>query len=269
MTQRLLLALAATLLMACPEPVAPTFDASGVGPAIYDVEYTGVLALTGYDGPAAYRINGGTLPQGLELDAAGRITGLPGWVETQTVEVLVSGLDGADDLIGEVTVEVTTEGLDAQLGYEHDQLNNMLMVGDKMTNIWLRVDGTGEEGMGEWTMNPGVYLPGEDGVHSAGRGDDVRIGDLDFRALDWTFSNWRATRKDNTAPGYPSVHLPEGEPPSFTGRGVFSAHADTGEADLTITHPAYHNTVEKLVQVVPPDWCPNGESMGPELGACE
>ena len=271
--RRLLPFIAALLLLGCPEGTGPgaphSLDSSGVGPATVGLEYSGALAVTDYEGPAAFYLNAGTLPDGLELDAAGRITGVPVWLETQTMEVLVSGLDGIDDLIGDVTVSVDAEGLDAQLGYEHDQLNNMLDVGGKMTNIWLRVEGSGEEGQGEWTMNPGVYLPGGDGIHEAGMGDDVRIGDLDFRALEWTFTHWRATRDPTTSNGYPSVHLPDGEPPSFTGRGVFSSHADTGQADLTLTHPAYPNTVEKKVQVVPPDWCPNGESDGPNLGVCE
>ncbi len=129
-------------------------------------------------------------------------------------------------------------------------------------------------------MDPGVYLPGPNGVHEDGidqghpsgeHGDDVRIGDLDFRALEWTFTDWEPTVEPNTYPeqGYPSVHLPEGEPPTFTGRGVFSAHVDAGEALLGLTHPDYSNTLAIVVQIVPPDWCPNGVSSAPQSGVCE
>ena len=270
MTLRLLLPLsAAALLAACPATEAPSFDTSGVGTATYGEDYSGALGLSGYDGPASYSVNSGTLPRGLDMDAAGRIAGTPTWVETQRVEVLVTGLEGADDLVGQLTVTVNADGLDAQLGYDHDQINNMTDQMGFMTDIWLRVDGSGDDEQQDWTMNPGVYLAGEDGVHEGGLGDDVRIGDLDFRALEWTFTNWEAPRNDTISNGYPSVHTPDGEPPSFTGRGVFTSHSDTGEAELTLTHPDYPNTVERLVQVVPPDWCLNGQSNGPQNGVCE
>jgi hypothetical protein len=271
MTLRLLFPLAlAASLAGCPAPTTPpTLDTSGVPGGTYGVDYEGALALTGYDGAAAFTINSGSLPQGLTMDAAGRITGTPSWVETQTVEVLVSGLDGVDDLVGDVTVSIDADGLDVELGYEHDQTNNMTELMGFMKNIWLRVDGSGTGEQQDWTMSPGLYLAGDDGVHEDGYGDDVRIGDIDFRELDWTFTNWVAPEARNTNQNYPSQHTNDGEPPSFTGRGVFSSHSDTGQADLTLKHPDYPNTIEVLVQVTPPDWCANGHSTGPQQGACE
>ena len=270
MTPRLPFLFALVLSSACTTAEVPDFDTSGVGDGTWGVDYSGALALAGYSGAAAWTVNAGRLPQGLELDAAGRITGTPTWVETTTAEVLVTGLDGLEDVIGQVTVSVNADGLEAQLGYDHDQTNNMTDIMGFMTDIWLRVaEGGGDPVQNTWTMNPGVYLAGDDGVHEGGLGDDVRIGDLDFRALEWTFTNWDAPRADTISNGYPSIHTPDGAPPSFTGRGVFTAHSDTGEAELTLKHPDYPNTLERLVQVVPPDWCPNGHSTGPNLGACE
>jgi hypothetical protein len=281
MTLRTLLPLGLAFLLGCPVATTPALDTSGVGAATYGVDYTGAVTLTDYDGPAAFNINAGSLPQGLSMDQAGAITGTPEWVETQTVELLITGLDGADDLVGSITIEVNTDGLDVALGFEHDQLNNFYDDFDppRMDQIWLRISGAGVTDQSDWTMNPGIYLPGPNGEHeagidrghSSGAGDDVRIGDLDFRALEWTFTQWRPPSQPNTYPqdGYPSVHLPEGEPPTFTGRGVFSAHVDTGEAQLGLTHPDLPNTLETTLQLVPPDWCPNGQSDGPNLGVCE
>lgn len=276
-----LIPLLALVLTACPGTVEVALDTSGVTDATYGVDYAASLSLGDYSGTAAFSVNSGSLPRGLSLDAAGRISGTPEWVETTTAEVLVSGLDGADDFVGSVTVAVNTEGLDAALGFEHDFLNNFYddFSPGRMPNIWMRLEGTGVADQSQWTMNPGVYLPGPNGVHedgidrghTDGSGDDVRIGDLDFRALEWDFHTWRPTIQPNAFPqnGYPSVHLPEGDSPTFTGRGVFSAGVDGGQAILEITHPAYPNTVEKRVQIVPPDWCPNGQSDGPQIGVCE
>lgn len=258
-----------TLLAACPEaePTPGALDLSGVADARFGEEYLGQLAVVGYDGPARFELNSGEWPQGLEMNASGRITGTATWIEAKTVDVFVSGLSGIDDFVGQVTVAVTAEFVEGTfLGYEHDQFNNMIDHPSRefMSNIWVRITEVGIDDMSEWTMRPGIYLPGPNDTPEAGRGDDVRIGDIAFADLEWTFEDWEATEETQTFPsqGYPSVHLPEGEDPTISEDGVFAAGVDGGQGRFHAEHPDLEGEIDQRFQVVPPDWCPNGEHAG-------
>ena len=295
-----LLSLGLSLLVGCPsgsdddDGSDPTLDTSGLAVATYGSAYAGVVGVTDYDGPARYEINVGELPPGLEMNEAGAVTGTPTWAGSWDVEILVTGLDGMDDFAGPATVVVSAAGVaDAFWGYEHDQFNNMTERYGMMENIWVRLTGVGVTETSSWTMNPGIYLPGEDGQAENGAGDDERIGDLDFESLSiqvvdtWVpFADfgathlaelmdeeWVPTEEPNTFPnqGYPSVHLPEGDPPVITAEGVFTGGVDGGEASIRIYHPDYDNVISVQYQVVPPDWCQNGVHVdgGQTPGVCE
>jgi hypothetical protein len=249
------------------DAVIGTLDLSGVGTARFNEEYVGQVAVTNYDGPARFTLNGGALPEGLDMNAAGRVTGTALYVADGTVEVLVGDMDGIEDFVGNMTIGVTAEYVeDAFLGYDHDQLNNMYEHPSRryMGNIWMRITEVGIDDMSEWTMNPGLYTPGPNGQVEDGLGDDVRIGDVAFTDLEWEFENWEATEEtDIDIPaGYPSQHLPEGDDPTVSDEGVFTAGVDGGEGDFTAEHPDFPNVIVRKVQVVPPDWCPNGEHDG-------
>lgn len=259
-----------TLLSACPSArdlnTPGALDLSGVTDARFNEEYLGQVAVADYSGTARFDRNSGEWPLGLDMDAAGRITGVAEYVETRTVEVLVTGLEGIEDFVGSVTVGVTAAFVeDVFLGYEHDQLNNMIdhPSFEYMSNIWVRLSGVGIDDMSQWTMRPGLYLPGPNGAVEDGRGDDVRIGDLAFEDLEWSFEGWTPTLEENTyPPDYPSDHLPEDDAPTVSTDGVFAAGVDGGQGDFTATHPDFPNTISRKLQVVPPDWCPTGKSPG-------
>ncbi len=259
----LLLTLALGVLAACPPGEPPEFDFSNLSDARFGEAYEAQIYLLDYTGPAAFTQVGGELPTGLSMNEAGTVSGTPEYLGTFTFEVMASGLNNSEDAFGTVSINVVAVGdtlVDAFVGYEHDQLNNMSERLDLMRDIWLRVTGGGIEGLDSWTMNPGVYLPGPNGVRNGGDIDDVRIGDVSFSELTVEFSNWDPTGPvEANPPGYPSEHNPEGSPPSYNSAGTFSAGADGGEAEIRISHPDYEGAVDRRVMLVPPDWCPIGE----------
>lgn len=258
-------------LSGCPstgpgEGVVGTLDTAGVANARFGEEYLGQLGIEAYDGPARFTLNSGSLPQGLEINEAGRISGTTTWVETATFEVLVTDMTGIEDFVGSASIDVTIAHRDdIYLGYEHDQFNNMIDHPNReyMSNIWVRIQEGGEAGMSEYTIKPGYYLAGANETPEGGRGDDVRIGDVAFADLNWTMEDWEATEETrDDLPGYPSAHLPEGDDPTLDDSGVFTSGVDGGEARLTMEHPDLPNTIQRVLQVVPPDWCPKGDHDG-------
>jgi len=259
----LLMTLALSVLAACPPGEPPEFDFSNLSDARFGEAYEAQIYLLDYTGPVAFTQVGGELPPGLAMNEAGSISGTPEYLGTFSFEVLASGLDRFEDTIGTVSINVVAVGETLTaifVGYEHDQVNNMTERLDLMRDIWLRVTGGGVEGLDSWTMNPGLYLPGPNGVNNGGDIDDVRIGDVLFSELTVDFSNWEATGPvEAKPPGYPSEHNPEGSPPSYNSDGTFSAGADGGEAEIRISHPDYEGAVDRRVMLVPPDWCPIGE----------
>lgn len=267
------LAAAALSLSACP-PIAGVFDLSGLPDGAYGVEYSGSVAIQEYDGPASYTLIDGNLPPGLEFNEAGTVTGTPEYAGLVTLTVLASNMKRVEDFQETVSFNISAEGVDgAFIGYVHDQYTNMTEESamaptgpQRMREMWVRVAGVGEAGMSEYTIQPGIYLPGPNGLPEkgqddqmiAGQYDDVRIGDLEFADLEIEFFGWDPTYEDYVGGGYPSQHIPEDDPPSVTNDGVIKAGADSGGANIRLIHPVF-GTVESQVHVVPPDWCPKGE----------
>jgi len=256
----------AVTLAGCPPGEPPEFDFSNLTDARFGEAYTGQIYLEDYDGPVSFTEVGGEVPPGLSLDEAGRITGTPEYLGTFTFEVLASGLASEPpETFGTIALNVVAVGetLDAVfIGYEHDQFNNMTERLDLMRDIWLRVTGGGIQGDGvnSWKMNPGLYLPGPNGLNNGGDVDDERIGDISFGDLEVSFSIWEATGPvAANPPSYPSDHNPEDDPPSIGSDGTFRSGADGGEAEVSLSHLDYQGSVERRVLIVPPDWCPVGE----------
>ena len=250
------------------------YDLSGLTVARYNEPYQGQIAIEDYSGPAQYSLveGSGELPPGLELDEAGRVTGTPTYVGTWTFEVLATlSSKKIDDFSDEVSLIVTAEYVEGVfLGYEHDQVNNMTEELGLMTDVWVRVSGGGVEGMQNWTMNPGLYLPGVNGQAERGYEDDVRIGDIAFEELEVESFTWEPTGPVEPYDGHPSAHNPEDEPPVLSGDGTISAGADGGEGTLILRHPDYEDAIETRVLVVPPDWCPKGvDAIGGRGGPSE
>ena len=266
--------LALPLLTGCPvDPEPGEFDLSELPDGTYGEEYSGRIRILNYGGAVSLVITDGSLPDGLTMDEAGRVTGTPLYAGAVEIEVFASGMQGVEDFSGDVAFDITAVGVaDAFLGYDHDQLNNFDQIGGRMRDIWLRPDGGGED-QSFYTLNPGIYLPGSNGQADRGRGDDVRIGDLASSELEWELGEWAATSDPQVheyEPGILSQHVPEDDPPQIdTTAGTFQSGADGGEQDITITHPDF-GTVETRLMIVSPDWCPNGEHEGGwQDGICE
>lgn len=258
---------------------APALSTTSLPQGQYQVPYSFALELGDYAGPARFDLVGGGLPDGIALDAAGSLAGTPEEAGIYGFDVLISGLRGGGD-VG-ATLELTVSAAEVAgsfVGFEPGQLNNMIDLQDSpgvvyMDNIWVRVAGTGEDGMQEYSLqDPGIYLPGDDGVAQAGFGDDERIGDLSLSAVDFEFSGWEPTIEERSYPneGYPNPHLPEGLPPTFSASEArVTAGGDAGEAHLIFNSDLVAEPSSRIVQVVPPDWCPNGWSERSQEGYCE
>jgi hypothetical protein len=266
------------LLSACPAGGRlgggdEILDLSELLDGSYGVEYSGRIRVEDYGGAVSMTNTGGDLPPGLSMDEAGRVTGTPTYAGQFSFEVLASGMQGVADFTGDVDLSITADDVeDAFLGYAHDQLNNFDSVGGRMRDMWVRVGGTGLD-QSTYTINPGIYVPGPNGVNNRGRADDVRIGDLSIDSLEWTLADWVPTNDPvlhEYEPDIFSQHVPEGDPPVIdTAAGTFTAGVDAGEQDIQIDHPDY-GTVETRLMVTVPDWCPHGEHEGGWTeGICE
>ncbi|MEE2829461.1 MAG: hypothetical protein VX498_09745 [Myxococcota bacterium] len=252
-------------LAACPSGEG-TLDLSDVPDGEYGVAYDGQIRVLDYTGPVRLTLTGGELVSGLDLNEAGRINGVPEYARLVEIEVLASDMQGIEDFTEEVVFEISaTNVADAFLGYEHSQLNNFDQIGGRMRDIWLRVAGGGED-QSTWRMNPGIYLPGDNNQNDRGRGDDERIGDLDFSSLEVSLDEWDPTydpqQHDHLGDGVIGTHVPEDDPPQLDETsGTFTSGADGGEQDLELTHPDF-GSLDTRIMVVPPDWCPNGSHDG-------
>ncbi|MBJ96026.1 MAG: hypothetical protein CMP23_16300 [Rickettsiales bacterium] len=256
-------------IMGCPPAEAPQVDFSNLSDARFQEAYSAQVYLQNYRGPAAFTQVGGELPPGLSMNEAGEISGSPEYLGTYSFDLLISGLDSFEDIsaTGSINVVASQETLaQAFIGYEHDQANNMTATLNMMRDIWLRVTGGGiqAEGINTWKINPGIYLPGPNGVNNGGDEDDERIGDMTFTELlevdGVEFSDWEATGPvEANPPSHPSEHVPEDDPPRISEDGTFSSGADGGEASLRLSHPDFSGAVQRKVMVIPPDWCPEGE----------
>jgi len=180
-------------LLGCP-PIEGVFDLSELPAARYGESYSGRVAIEDYDGAASFTLVSGSLPDGLTFNEAGVVEGTPTWAGNFELTVLATGMKRVDDFQDTVTLRVLADEVEGTfLGYEHGQVNNMTERFGMMTDVWVRLTGTGVDGVQSWTMDPGIYLPGDNGTEERGWGDDVRIGDVDFEDLEMEFSNWVAT----------------------------------------------------------------------------
>jgi hypothetical protein len=260
----------AVSLTGCPATDG-SFDLSGVPPGSLSQPYTGQIRVLDYDDVVRFDHVGGELPDGLEIDLAGAITGTPTVVGRSEITILATGMKRIEEFQAPVAIDVAPpEG--AFLGFDHTQLGNLSNVVEQgpdglMRDVWVRVDEGGEPDQQTFTIDTGLYLPGlnllaEDGMDDggiAGRFDDVRIADVPFGELELEFTSWEATEEEWYDPGssYPSPHLPEGDPPSINSSGTVTAGVDAGGAALKMTHPVYGELTTRIL-VVPPDWCPQG-----------
>ncbi len=94
----------ATLTLTVKDPVAITTTAVAEGTV--DVAYTQTLATSGGTGPFAWEITAGSLPTGLELSTAGKISGTPTAAGSTTVALKVTDQVGR---IGAGSVTVTVK----------------------------------------------------------------------------------------------------------------------------------------------------------------
>ncbi len=260
-----------SLAMGCA-PGQGRLDLSSLGAAEYDEEFSAQLSvvritsngLDAYSGPARYTVSTGDLPTGLSMNEAGAITGTPSWVGVFTAEVWVSDLRGIESFLEPMTITVTAENVNAFLGHERDQLTQLYWgQGGKQSDMWTRATGGGGPGMNSYTMLPGVYAPGPNGIAEEGRNDDVLIGSVTRDEVEVNTGPWE--EKDEVDPrpdqGYPSGHYNEGDPLTYDGEWTFTAGSDTGEMAVTVIHPTYGRD-ETRVMVVPPDWCTEGHQIG-------
>ena len=147
-------------------------------------------------------------------------------------------------------MRITAGDAPVHLGWSHDQTTRLTAAHGLMLDLWVRVRGGGEESS-TYTLDPGLYLAGPDGIPEAGHGDDLRVGDLSAADLEISLGQWEVVTDDGQPP-----HVPEDSPPSFDGALTFRAGADTGELPVTIS--SEHGVQETRLMVVPPDWCPEG-----------
>lgn len=267
----LLASLALAILVAGCPPLDGAFDLGGVPDGVFGQAYAGQVRILDYDDMVRFDHVAGDLPAGLAIDAAGAITGTPAAIGAFEITLLATGMRRIEDFQGTVTLSISApEG--AFLGFDHSQLNNFAnltqgMPGGMMRDVWVRLQETGEQNQLTFTIDTGLYLPGEnmlaeDGMDDEGllgRYDDVRIADIPFSELELEFTGWKASHQEWFDPGagYPDPHISEGDPPSINGSGVVTAGMDTGGADLRMIHPV-HGEVTTRVLVMAPDWCPEG-----------
>lgn len=222
-------------------------DSSAIVDAELMTPYQARLLVRGYDGPVAWSVVGGGLPAGLGMQGNGTISGTPTWIGQASFEVRVTGMPGSDGLQADLAIRVGAGEADVRLGWAHDQTTNLSQTG-LMQDLWVRIAGGGEDDSSSYTLDPGVYLAGSDGVHAWGGGDDVRVGDLLAGDVQIQAGTWHANQEWD--------HVPEGSPVVFDGALTFQAGADTGEMSLTIASD--YGTATTRVIAVPPDWCPQG-----------
>ena len=268
----LLLSLGA-LTTGCP-PGEGRLDLTSVSGANFEEAYSAQLSvvrvkgdgsLDAYSGPARFTLSGGDLPPGITMNEAGTLAGTPTWVGSYPVEVWVSDLKNIESFIAPVTIDVSGANVNAFLGHERDQLTQLYYnQGGKQSDMWTRAAGGGEEGMESYTMLPGIYSPGPNGIAEEGLNDDVKIGDVARADVQVNTGPWEEVEEVDPfelGGGYPSGHYNEGQPVVYDDEWTFTAGSDTGQMAVTVIHPTY-GMDETKIMVVPPDWCPLGKQIG-------
>ena len=250
--------LALVLLMACDSnegvllgPAGTYEIAANVPDADLMVPYQAALTIPRYEGPAEWALASGELPPGLGLQSNGAISGTPTWVGQFDFTVQVTGMNEGASLQGELDIEVRIGDADVALGWARDQITSLTDSEGLMWDMWVRIRGAGVE-MSTYVVNPGIYLTGPNGMHEAGRNDDVRVGDLTVDDVEITTGAWQEINMPNGDP----PHTAEGSGIEYLGNLDFKAGADTGE--MTVTLASDYGTEQTRIYAVPPDWCAQG-----------
>jgi hypothetical protein len=265
-------------LVACPTREGE-LDTEGVGIARYEVAYNAQLGVLNYSGPARFTISGGALPDGLGMDAAGRILGTPAYAGVHRVEVTVTGLRGLDDFTGAAEIDVRYDRVESIfLGVERNWLNNFFHDppfgefgwggewygqgpdGTGMYDPWTRVAEGGIDDTHTVELDFGIYLPGDNDRDDGGGLDDVRIADVAPSALTVILDDFvPVPNVDSAGEDYPSRHYAEGDDPVYdTETGVFTAGVDTGTLRASFSIEGVESVLDLRLQVSAPDWCPDG-----------
>ncbi len=219
-------------------------------------DYSGRVLVEGYDGDATFSIAQGSMPPGLTLADTGAVSGMATTLGEWEVWIRVVDMTIADAL-GCVAITVTDLPKDAFLGYVHDQRTYLTENEGVQVDLWVRIAEGGEDGQDEVLLRPGIYQPGPDGVNDQGGGDDELVRLLDPSEVTIEPDLWVNADAE-----------PDLDPSTYEGDGLFVAGVDTGELPFTLSHPDFEPVDSKL-QVIPPDWCPDGLSSGPGDGSCE
>ena len=263
-------ALSLGVLSGC-SPAQGQLDQSAVTDAIWGEAYSAQLSvvevksdgsLTSYSGPAIFAAGSGELPPGLSMNEAGLVTGTAEYVGTYELEVWVSGLTRLESFLDQISIEVSGVDAGGYIGHERDQLTQLYFnEGGRQSDMWVRAAGGGGPDQNVYVANVGVYVAGPNGVEEEGRNDDIRIGDLRAEDLEIVVGPWEENDEVDPHPGYPSGHYNDGSPATWDGALTFTAGSDTGEMDVSFSHPDYGRDSTRLM-VVPPDWCTEGHQMG-------
>jgi hypothetical protein len=222
------------------------------------VPYEGSVALDGGEA-ASFSLASGALPPGLALAEDGRITGTPSWLGAWAFEV-VGRLSSGDEIRGAGSIDVIEGDTAVFPGFPrspHPSPSGALLLGD----LWMRIAGGGEPGQDALRFEPGLYVPGPDGVADGGGGDDVRVLTLTW-GLDASLAlgQWS-----------PSNPGDDDDPPTWDeASATFRAGVQAGRRSLSLS-ALDHPPLSLFLAVVPPDWCPRGEhpAGGPSPGVCE
>lgn len=239
--------------------------------------YAASIAPADYEGPRRVTVVNGALPDGVEVDAAGAVTGIPTFAGRFAFTALLEDMRGYDDTVAELFIDIGLSDDDIAAGaflapgIEPGSLYRENAPFPLQDNVWMRVS---EAGVDEHHFVPtfGLYLPGGNSRNDHGLRDDELIGAPSADQLDIVLDAWEATEETrvDVPNGYPNPHTPDGDPPVLEDDGSILAGSDTGSATLTLSSEFYPGaTASYDVQIVPPDWCANGVSSGPHQGVCE
>lgn len=244
------------------EPACEPGDLSDEGLPIgrRDQAYVGAALVRDYRGDATWTLIGDA-PAGLGVGADGAVTGTPTQSGRFALRLRAQGMTDHPDVAGCLYVWVNPGADERALGFARTQDTAITLQRGVQTELWVRLAGAGVDDQSENTFDFGAYEAGPDGVHAAGRGDDVRVADVSGDDVEIVLGAWASH------PERPD-HSWVNEPPEHLGGGRFVAGGDTGEWPMVVRHPTLGAISTKL-QVVPPDWCPDGVSSGPGNGSCQ
>ena len=239
-------------------PRRGSLDTSGLADGRVSLPYSGRVAVIDYDGPALFISE--TLPEGLRMTPGGSVFGTPTRFGSFDVRVVVSEMEGVQDLSWPIALRILpAEATAPFLGIEHPHLNNLWRDHRLLRDPWVRVAGGGSADAQVFVLRPGIYEGGPDGEATGGLGDDALIATLELDEIDVEMGEFVYTpAADARPPSYPSGHYNEWDPVVYDPvLGTLTAGTDTGVAEVRITNRQYGELLLR-VAVVAPDWCPQG-----------